>query len=172
MKNHYVYKITHILTGHFYIGIRSCDCPIQDDKYMGSGDILKSINPSLLVKEILAVTPDRSTAYAIETLIVNEHFLNREDTLNVRYGGIRGEYTQEMKEHIKEKIKEEKDKNPEKYIGRKPSYDMNQYNQILNLINAGETDINISKITGIKRQTVFRIRKDPKKYYDCLCKWS
>lgn len=41
MKNHYVYKITHIETGCFYIGMRSCKTDISIDPYLGSGIIIK-----------------------------------------------------------------------------------------------------------------------------------
>ncbi len=41
MKNHYVYKITHIETGCFYIGMRSCKADIAVDTYLGSGIIIK-----------------------------------------------------------------------------------------------------------------------------------
>ena len=39
--NHYVYEITNLVNDKKYIGKRSCKCPIEDDKYMGSGYALK-----------------------------------------------------------------------------------------------------------------------------------
>ena len=39
--NHYVYEITNLVNGKKYIGKRSCSCSIEQDKYMGSGKILK-----------------------------------------------------------------------------------------------------------------------------------
>ena len=36
---HYNYRITNILTNEFYIGVRSCKCLIEEDKYMGSSSI-------------------------------------------------------------------------------------------------------------------------------------
>lgn len=47
-KNHYTYKITNVITNEYYVGVRSCKCKIEEDKYMGSSSIwtkyiLKSI---------------------------------------------------------------------------------------------------------------------------------
>ena len=39
--NHYVYEITNLINGKKYIGKRSCKCSIEEDKYMGSGKLLK-----------------------------------------------------------------------------------------------------------------------------------
>ena len=39
--NHYVYEITNLINGKKYIGKRSCECPIKEDKYMSSGAYLK-----------------------------------------------------------------------------------------------------------------------------------
>ena len=38
-KFNYTYKITNIETQEFYVGVRSCKCKIEDDKYMGSSSI-------------------------------------------------------------------------------------------------------------------------------------
>lgn len=38
---HYVYEITNLINNKKYIGKRSCDCLIEEDKYMGSGKLLK-----------------------------------------------------------------------------------------------------------------------------------
>ncbi|MBV4427146.1 hypothetical protein [Clostridium tyrobutyricum] len=38
--NHYVYEITNNINNKKYIGKRTCDCPIEKDKYMGSGVLI------------------------------------------------------------------------------------------------------------------------------------
>lgn len=38
-KFHYTYKIINKVTDEFYIGVRSCACPIEKDVYMGSSSI-------------------------------------------------------------------------------------------------------------------------------------
>lgn len=49
---HYVYKIIDTTTNEYYFGSRSCNCKLDDDKYMGS---MKVWNPSCinLIKEII-----------------------------------------------------------------------------------------------------------------------
>ena len=34
---HYVYRVSDSLTGEFYVGARTCSCPVEQDSYMGSG---------------------------------------------------------------------------------------------------------------------------------------
>jgi hypothetical protein len=67
MNFHYCYLITNILTKQQYVGDRSCNCDMYNDKYMGSGtdlkiDMLKygKIN---FIKEILENFPSRYDAY-------------------------------------------------------------------------------------------------------------
>ena len=57
--NHYVYIVTNLMNGKKYIGKRSCKCPIEEDKYMGSGYILAKAKEKYGIKnfkkEILLV---------------------------------------------------------------------------------------------------------------------
>lgn len=65
-KYNYTYKITNVKTKEFYIGVRSCDCEIEDDKYMGSSSIWTKLyikeHYSDLQKEILEVFETRKLA--------------------------------------------------------------------------------------------------------------
>lgn len=64
--NHYNYKITNRKTNEFYIGVRSCKCPIEEDPYMGSSSIWNKIyvkeHKDDLVKEILETFETRKLA--------------------------------------------------------------------------------------------------------------
>ena len=66
--NHYVYKITWPIHGSYYIGVRSCRCPVGDDKYAGSG--VNVANSNLYggkpKKEILMEFETRSEAEEYE----------------------------------------------------------------------------------------------------------
>lgn len=62
---HYVYKMTYS-NGMMYIGVRSCDCSIEDDPYTGSGlHVPKDIRPSG-VKSILSTHSTRLEAFEEE----------------------------------------------------------------------------------------------------------
>src|ERR1700749_1038042 len=58
-EHHYFYKITNLITGHFYLGKRSCrNClPCDDTKYWGSSkylkDHIKEYGSENFIKEIL-----------------------------------------------------------------------------------------------------------------------
>lgn len=64
--NHYNYKITNLRTGEFYVGVRSCKCEINEDKYMGSSSIWTKIyikeHKSELKKEIIVTFETRKEA--------------------------------------------------------------------------------------------------------------
>jgi hypothetical protein len=89
MPYHYIYKITCIITGKFYIGAHSTNN--LDDGYMGSGNRIKrSIkkhgkeNHKL---EILEFLPDRKSLMIRECKIVNEEMVKDEMCMNMITGG-------------------------------------------------------------------------------------
>ena len=74
--NHYVYEITNLVNGKKYIGKRSCKCPIEDDKYMGSGKLLKkAINKygsENFRKEILHICENEKMAFEWEKIYIEQ----------------------------------------------------------------------------------------------------
>jgi len=76
---HYTYKLTHIETGEFYYGVRSCKCMPEEDKYKGSMVTWKT-DKGKLDKKIIDVYENRLTANRSETFLILKHFnhpLNR-----------------------------------------------------------------------------------------------
>lgn len=87
-KYNYNYKIVNIITKEFYIGVRSCDCEISEDKYMGSSSVWNKIyikeHKKELVKEILETFSTRKEAndrevellkmYNDDPLCINRYF--------------------------------------------------------------------------------------------------
>jgi len=75
--NHYVYKIYNIETKEYYIGVRSCKCTIEKDKYMGSSQIwtkeyIKE-NKDILIKTILGFYETRDIANLKEVEFLKEN---------------------------------------------------------------------------------------------------
>ncbi|QQM13881.1 SegB-like homing endonuclease [Acinetobacter phage Morttis] len=85
----YTYKITNLLNGKFYIGVHKTEK--LDDGYMGSGTILKrSIAKNGLEnfkKDILMFHESEDEMFEIEALIVDQEFVDRKDTYNIKLGG-------------------------------------------------------------------------------------
>lgn len=118
---------------------------------MGSGAELMKVEQHLLHKEILTVTNDRQTAYAIEALIVNDHFINREDTFNVRGGGESGGMSISTK--LKQQVGIEQAKLRGAYTGRKKLVD----DALIVAMKAdGKRVCDISHELGISRMSVYR----------------
>lgn len=128
-KYHYNYKIINSETNEFYIGVRSCDCEIEQDKYMGSSSIWdkKYIQENFekLKKEILAVFKTRIEAtdnevillqqYKEDPLCINLYFDKTPDLTGTHqtpehiekrkmYGEKNGMYGKHHTEEVKEKI--------------------------------------------------------------------
>ena len=74
--NHYNYKITNLVTNEFYVGVRSCKCPIEKDSYMGSSSIWTKLyikeHKDSLQKEILATFPSRKDANDGEVILLKQ----------------------------------------------------------------------------------------------------
>lgn len=84
---HYVYRITHVPSGMYYIGVRSCYCSPEKDDYWGSGQAspwLHSVREEC-DREILKLFDDRESAAVYEsglirTEIGNPKCLNRQSS--------------------------------------------------------------------------------------------
>lgn len=91
MKHHYVYKITHIPTNRFYVGVRSCSCVPEQDSYMGSGVVIKRLLDSHpreeFTKLVIEQFETRLEASDLESLIVDVELLNNPLCLNLKLGG-------------------------------------------------------------------------------------
>lgn len=76
-KFNYVYKIVNTKTNEFYIGVRSCDCDIKEDKYMGSSSIWTKLyikeHIEVLLKEIIEILPTRKEANAREVELLQQY---------------------------------------------------------------------------------------------------
>jgi len=84
-----IYQTTNLTNGKIYIGYHSTED--LNDQYLGSGKILnQAITKSgreNFKREILYVFPSREEALNKELELVNEAFVQREDTYNMKIGG-------------------------------------------------------------------------------------
>ena len=87
-----IYKTTNKVNNKIYIGVHST--PDLNDGYLGSGKHLKlAINKygsDSFTREILHIFETPEEAYRKESEIVNESFVNRKDTYNLKPGGFGG----------------------------------------------------------------------------------
>lgn len=90
-KHNYFYKITNLINGKYYYGIRSTDTPPDIDKYMGSGNAIKSAiekyGKENFIKEIIADYPTRKEASDHEKRIVTIELISLDECYNCRTGG-------------------------------------------------------------------------------------
>lgn len=105
--NHYVYEITNNINGKKYIGKRSCNCPIENDKYMGSGkallEAIKKYGIENFSKNILKVCESEKKAYSEEKKFIEEaNAVNDRKYYNIIAGGL-GISSDYMKERWKDK---------------------------------------------------------------------
>lgn len=97
-KYHYIYKTTCIITNKFYIGMHSTNS--LDDKYLGSGKILKSsikkYGKENHRKEILELCSSRDELESYEKEIVNKDLLLNPYCINLKCGGEGGSSGQSL----------------------------------------------------------------------------
>lgn len=94
---HYVYQITDNITKCYYIGVRSSVVEPHNDKYMGSGNWIKSHQKEYgkflkrckgrFNKTILEICESRELAFDLERRLVSEYF-NDPYCMNICGGGI------------------------------------------------------------------------------------
>lgn len=133
-KYNYTYRITNLVTKEFYVGVRSCDCEIEDDKYMGSSSTWTKIyikeHKSDLKKEILGTFETRKLANKAEVellksvqndpLCINQYFdytpdltgtkqtpewIEKRKLFGERNGMFGKHHTEDAKKRISEKLK-------------------------------------------------------------------
>lgn len=90
--HYYTYKITNLINGKIYVGAHKTTN--IEDGYMGSGIILKrSISKygiENFKKDILMLHDSEDEMFEIEALIVDQDFVDRLDTYNLKLGGLGG----------------------------------------------------------------------------------
>jgi group I intron endonuclease len=99
MKYFLIYKITNNLNGKIYIGQHQTEN--VDDGYMGSGMVIKQAvakyGADNFTKEILYFCTDWDTMNSMEEVIVDEAFVKRKDTYNMKTGGRQGILSEESR---------------------------------------------------------------------------
>lgn len=94
MTHYLIYKITNLVNGKMYIGKHMTDD--IDDGYMGSGKILKrAINKygiNCFRKEYLMSCESKEEMDYMERVFVDETWVSRSDTYNIKIGGEGGSY--------------------------------------------------------------------------------
>ena len=90
--NHYVYEVTNLINGKKYIGKRSCKCPIEEDKYMGSGvaitRAIKKYGKENFKKDVLKICSTEDEAYAYEDIYtLKVKAWDNENYYNLKQGG-------------------------------------------------------------------------------------
>lgn len=69
-------------------------------------------------------------------------------------------------------IEHHKAASPEKFKGRKPTFDRASFGAVKAMLDAGQGHSAIAKATGVNRNAVIRIAQDPAKAETALAKWG
>jgi hypothetical protein len=89
---YYVYQIINLINHKIYVGVHKSDS--IDDDYMGSGTAItraiRKYGVHNFKKEIIEIFESLDDAFGLESAIVTESFVKRNDTYNLRCGGIGG----------------------------------------------------------------------------------
>lgn len=89
--NRYIYKITHVPSGKNYIGQRCCHCPIEEDRYWGSGTdwklFFKSNPIEEFKKQILAIAKTNENLSDLEKRFVGDLYKTDPLCMNLISGG-------------------------------------------------------------------------------------
>jgi len=90
LKPAFIYKVTNLVNGKYYIGVRTLQFHKGDDLYLGSGigivRAVKEYGCENFKREIL-FEGSKSDCFELEELIVDEDFVKDEMTYNQRCGG-------------------------------------------------------------------------------------
>ena len=117
-KYYYVYRIVNDVNGKEYIGFHSTND--MEDGYMGSGKLLKLAIEKYGIehfkKEIVRIFDNKEEAESLERELVNEEYVNRDDTYNLSLGGNvcilfgenNGFYGKKHDEETRQKMREQK----------------------------------------------------------------
>ncbi|WP_319825755.1 recombinase family protein [Thalassovita sp.] len=76
------------------------------------------------------------------------------------------------KEAQKAGIAYHKANTPEKFKGRKPSFNRDQFNEVQTMLDGGRGHSAIAKAVGVNRNTVIRIAENPAKAEATLARWG
>lgn len=110
-KHNYFYKITNLINGKYYYGIRSTDKEIEKDNYWGSGTAIeyaiKKYGKENFKKEIIADYLTRKEASDHEKMVVTFELINLDECYNLKTGGDNeGVLSLSIRKQISETVKQ------------------------------------------------------------------
>ena len=105
-----LYKTTNLVNSKIYVGVHKLADTTRSKKYLGSGDqiraAIKKYGRENFTRETLAQFSCFEDVYSAEANLVNQEFINRDDTYNICLGGRGGgTSTPEIREKISNSAK-------------------------------------------------------------------